>query len=151
PIPQSSPACTPDRPPGIRSANPPSATQSPPFDGCCGVRRLYQYPGSTRIAWKFRPCSGKDSPKRSATPRKMGKVELREEQSFDPVDVLDPFHDQDLSLTANPAAVFIFRRRRPNHWADPRFASLVGEQRAKQRLAIDPVGLGPTPPARRRN
>ena len=33
---------------------------------------------------------------------------LREEQSFDPIDVLDPFHDQHLALTANPAAVFIF-------------------------------------------
>jgi hypothetical protein len=40
---------------------------------------------------------------------------LREQQSFDPIDVLDPFHDQHLTLTANPAAVFIFRRRRPNH------------------------------------
>ena len=40
---------------------------------------------------------------------------LREEQSFDPVDVLNAFHDQHLTLTANPAAVFIFRRRCPNH------------------------------------
>ena len=40
---------------------------------------------------------------------------LREEQSFDAVDVLDPFHDQHLTLTADPAAVFIFRCRRPNH------------------------------------
>ena len=40
---------------------------------------------------------------------------LREEQSFDPVDVLDPFHDQHFTLTADPATVFIFRRRRPNH------------------------------------
>jgi hypothetical protein len=67
------------------------------------------------------------------------------------VDVLDPFHNQHLALTANPAAVFIFRRRRPNHRADPRFTTLVGEQRAKQSLAVDPVGLGPTPPARSRN
>src|SRR5208283_2030798 len=54
-----------------------------------------------------------------ATQRLIPGCALSEEQSFDPVDVLDPFHDQDLSLTANPAAVFIFRRRRPNHWADP--------------------------------
>ena len=77
-IPQSSPAFPPDRLPGFRNANPPSATQSPPFDGCSGVRRLYQYPSSTRIAWKFRPHSGKDLPKRSATPRKMGKSSLGE-------------------------------------------------------------------------
>ena len=48
---------------------------------------------------------------------------LREEQSRS--DVLDPFHDQHLALPANPAAVFIFRRRRPNHGADPRFTALV--------------------------
>jgi hypothetical protein len=40
---------------------------------------------------------------------------LREEQSFDAVDMLDPFHDQHLALTADPASVFIFGRRRPNH------------------------------------
>ena len=40
---------------------------------------------------------------------------LREEQSSDPVDVLNSFHDQHLTLAANPAAVFIFGRRRPNH------------------------------------
>jgi transposase len=39
---------------------------------------------------------------------------LREEQSFDPVDVLNPFHDQHLTLATDPAAIFIFRRRRPN-------------------------------------
>ena len=50
-----------------------------------------------------------------ATQRLIPGCALREEQSFDPVDVLDPFHDQHLALTANAAAVFIFRRRRPNH------------------------------------
>jgi hypothetical protein len=50
-----------------------------------------------------------------ATQRLIPGCALREEQSFDPVDVLDPFHDQHLTLTANPAAIFIFRRRRPNH------------------------------------
>ena len=56
-----------------------------------------------------------------ATQRLIPGCALREEQSFDPVDVLDPFHDQHLALTANPAAVFIFRRQRLNHRADPRF------------------------------
>ena len=50
-----------------------------------------------------------------ATQRLVPRGALREEQSFDPVDVLDPFHDQHLTLTANPAAIFIFRRRRSNH------------------------------------
>ena len=50
-----------------------------------------------------------------ATQRLIPGCSLREEQSFDPVDVLDPFHDQHLTLAADPAAVFIFRRRRPNH------------------------------------
>ena len=50
-----------------------------------------------------------------ATQRLIPGRALREEQPFDPVDVLNPFHDQHLALTANPAAVFIFRRRRPNH------------------------------------
>jgi hypothetical protein len=50
-----------------------------------------------------------------ATQRLIPGCALREEQSFDPVDVLDPFHDQHLALTANPAAVFIFRRWRPHH------------------------------------
>jgi hypothetical protein len=50
-----------------------------------------------------------------ATQRLIPGCALREEQSFNPVDVLDSFHDQHLTLTANPAAVFIFRRRRPNH------------------------------------
>jgi hypothetical protein len=49
-----------------------------------------------------------------ATQRLIPGCALREEQSFDPVDVLNPFHDQHLTLTANPAAVFILRRRRPN-------------------------------------
>ena len=50
-----------------------------------------------------------------ATQRLIPGCALREEQSLDPVDVLDPFHDQHLALTANPAVIFIFRRRRLNH------------------------------------
>ena len=48
-----------------------------------------------------------------ATQRLIPGCALREEQSFDPVDVLNPFHDQHFTLAANSAAVFIFRR--PNH------------------------------------
>jgi hypothetical protein len=50
-----------------------------------------------------------------ATQRLIPGCALREEQSFDPVHVLNPFHDQHLTLTANPAAVFIFGRWRPHH------------------------------------
>src|ERR1700737_1603743 len=65
--------------------------------------------------------------------------------------MLDPFGGQRLALTAKPAAVFIFRRRRPYHGADARFAAFVCQQRANQSLAVDPVGLGPPPPAGGRN
>ena len=83
----------------------------------------------------------------SGTEKLEEAVAVGEKQSFDPVDVLDPFHDQHLALTAKPASVFIFRRRQPDHRADARFAALVGEQRTNQSLAVDPVGLRPPPPA----
>ena len=76
---------------------------------------------------------------------------LREQQSFDPVDVLDPLDGQRLALAANPAAVFVFRRRHPDHGTDARLAALVSEQRANQGLAVDPVGLGPATPTRGRD
>ena len=77
PIPTSPPTFAPDRPRGITNANPHSATSSPQFEGFSGARRIYQCPGSTQIAWKFRSTSGKDSLKRSATLLKTRKVELR--------------------------------------------------------------------------
>ena len=83
-----------------------------------------------------------------ATYRLVAGYALGEQQSFDPVDVLDPLHDQHLALTAKPASVFIFRRWQPHHRANARFPALVGEQRANQSLAVDPVGLRPPPPAR---
>jgi len=39
---------------------------------------------------------------------------LREQQSLDPVDVLDSFGDQHLALAAEPTAVLVFRRPRPD-------------------------------------
>jgi hypothetical protein len=68
-----------------------------------------------------------------------------------PVDVLDPLDGQRLALAANPAAVFVFRRRHPDHGTDARLAALVSEQRANQGLAVDPVGLGPATPTRGRD
>ena len=77
PIPKSPAAFAQDRPRGITNANLPSATPWPPFEGSSGARRIYQCPGTTRMAWKFQPPSGKDSQKRSATRHKIRKVEVR--------------------------------------------------------------------------
>ena len=49
------------------------------------------------------------------------------------------------------AAVFVLGRRRPDHRAHARFAPLNSQQGAKQRLAVESIGLGPPPPARGRN
>ena len=76
---------------------------------------------------------------------------LGEQQSFDAIDVLDPLVDQHFALAAEAATIFFLGRRRFNHRAHSRFAALIRQQRAKQGLAVDPVGLGPPPPARRRD
>jgi len=76
PIPKSPAAFARDRPRGITNANLPSATPWPPFEGSSGARRIYQCPGTARMAWKFQPPSWKDSRKRSATRHKIRKVEL---------------------------------------------------------------------------
>src|ERR1700690_2207372 len=76
---------------------------------------------------------------------------LAEQQSLDPIDVLDPLVGQRLALTAKSAAVFFIWRRRPDHGADPRFAAFVRQQSAHQGFAVDPVGLGPPPAPRGRN
>ena len=60
-----------------------------------------------------------------ATQRLVAGDTLGEQQSFDPVDVLDPLDCQRLALTAKTAAVFVLRRRRPDHGADTRFAAFV--------------------------
>ena len=74
---------------------------------------------------------------------------LSEQQSLDPIDVLNALVEQRLALAAEPSTVLLFDAGRPGHGADPGFAALIGHQRAKQRLAVDPVGLGAPTPARR--
>src|SRR6266702_6345660 len=76
---------------------------------------------------------------------------LREQKTHDPVHVLDPLSDQGLPLPAKPPAIFLLGRRHRHHGADPRLAPLVGQKRSQQRLAIQPVRLGPPLPARRRD
>ena len=78
-------------------------------------------------------------------------ISLGEQQPLDAVDVLDPLDDQHLALPADAPAVFVLGSRRLDHGADPRLAPLVRQQRANQRLAIDPVGLRPPAPARCRD
>src|SRR4051812_24439552 len=80
--------------------------------------------------------------------RLVAKPPLREEQPSDPVDVPPPLAHQDPTLTADPPAVLLLRRRRPGHRTHPRLATLEGHQGAYQGLAIDPVGLRPPSSAR---
>src|SRR3954466_4411439 len=47
--------------------------------------------------------------------------------------------------------VLLLRGGRLDHRTHPRLAALVGQQSPHQRLAVNPVGLGPSPPARRRD
>jgi hypothetical protein len=60
---------------------------------------------------------------------------LAQQQSLDPIDVLDPLVGHRLALTATSAAVFFLWRRRPDHGADPRFAAFVRQQSAHQGFA----------------
>jgi hypothetical protein len=62
------------------------------------------------------------------------------------IDVPDPLNDQHLALAAETAAVLFLGSRCLDHRADPRFAPLVRQQRANQRLAVDPVSLRPPAP-----
>jgi hypothetical protein len=64
-----------------------------------------------------------------------------------PVPVANTFSGQHLALSAKTASIFPVGCRRPYHRADAWFATLVRQQRANQRLAIDLVGLRPPPPA----
>jgi hypothetical protein len=65
--------------------------------------------------------------------------------------MLDPLGDQRSPLATQPAAVLLFRRGSNHHRADPRLTPLVGQKRPQQRLAIQPVRLGPPAPARHRH
>ena len=82
-----------------------------------------------------------------AAQRLVIRYSLGEQQSLDAIDVLDPFGDQNLALAAEATAVFFLRRRRLDHRADAGFAALIGQQGAKQRFAVDLVGLGSPPPS----
>ena len=83
----------------------------------------------------FQPCSS------VTTQRLVSGHTLREQQSLDPVYMLDPFGDQDIAFTANTTSVLFLGSWRHDHNAHPGFAALERQQRAKQRLAVNPVGL----------
>ena len=67
---------------------------------------------------------------------------LREQQALDAVDVFGALADQRLALAADPASVLLLGCRHPHHRANPRLATLVGQKRAHQRLAVNLIGLG---------
>src|SRR4051795_53077 len=56
-----------------------------------------------------------------------------------------------ISVLRSQAPVLLLGRGRLHHRADPWLAALVGQQSSHQRLAVNPVGLGPSPPARGRD
>ena len=72
---------------------------------------------------------------------------LAMQQPLDPVAVPGALLQQPLALARTPFAIFVLRRRNPNHAANPRFAALVSQKRAHQLRQVDPIGLGsPCPP-----
>src|SRR5260370_27253804 len=85
------------------------------------------------------------------TQRLVPRYALREQQSFDPVDVQNPFVGQYLTLTAKTAPVLFLGGQRLDHRAHPRLAALICQQCADQCLAVDTVSLRPTPPTPWRN
>src|ERR1700738_2892205 len=96
----------------------------------------------TTIVSGFIPLSGISPPNRqSAKPLNPMSTKSGEGQSFDTIHVLDPLGDQHLAFAAETAAVLFLGSRRFDHCTHPRFTALVRQQRAKQRLAVDPVGL----------
>jgi len=68
---------------------------------------------------------------------------LGKEQTLDAVDVFNSFSDEDASLATYASPVLLLPARHPDHRTNARLATLEGEQRTHQRLAIDLVGLGP--------
>ena len=87
----------------------------------------------------------------TATQRFIPSCALRKQQSFDPIDVQDPFVSQHSTLTAQASAVLFLGCGRLDHRAHTRLAALIRQKRAKQRLAVDPVGLSSPAPTRRRD
>ena len=55
--------------------------------------------------------------------------------------MLDPLADQHLALATEAAAVLFLGGRRFHHRTHSRFTALVCQQRANQRLSVDPVSL----------
>jgi len=105
---------------------------------------------SSRLIWTLR-CIGKGRPspvfsssscrRRS---RRSGSYPDTPQENSKPLmrfTCLTPLRDQYLALAAKPATVLFLGSRRFDHRAHPRFAALIRQQRAKQRLAVDPVIL----------
>src|SRR6202040_3276127 len=67
---------------------------------------------------------------------------LAEQQSSNAVRVLNALPQQRRALARDPTAVLFTWAWRHCHGADPRFASLPGDQGAQQRLAVDRIRLG---------
>jgi hypothetical protein len=65
------------------------------------------------------------------------------EQPLDAVGMLRALAHQPLALQVRLAPVLRLRARSTNHRADPRLSPLPRHQRAKQRLPVDLVALGP--------
>ena len=86
-----------------------------------------------------------------ATQRLISSDALRKEQTFDPVDMLGALDDQDLALATDAPAIFVLDAGLSDHRTDAWLASLVGEQGADQRFAIDLVCLRAPPSAGCRN
>src|SRR5580693_2890561 len=74
---------------------------------------------------------------------------LREQESLDAVDVFDPLGDQRRTLAAQASSILLLGRGRDGHGADARLTALEREQRAQQRLSVEPVGFGVAPTPRR--
>ncbi len=76
---------------------------------------------------------------------------LREQQTFNPINVLDALGGQRFAFTAKPTTIFVLRRRRHDHCADAWPTPFVRQQRPYQCLAVDPVSLSPPSLTRGRN
>jgi hypothetical protein len=68
---------------------------------------------------------------------------LREKQALDAVHMRHPLCCERPAFAADLPAVFRFGGRCAHHGADPRLATLVGQQRAHECLAVNPVSFGP--------
>src|SRR4029077_5923116 len=117
--------------------------------------RRYEISESVAIKWRQRTAIARsqllESLPTTATQRFIPSCALRKQQSFDPIDVQDPFVSQHSTLTAQASAVLFLGCGRLDHRAHTRLAALIRQKRAKQRLAVHPVGLSSPAPTRRRD